>query len=201
MRIRRLVGWLLNCADGRLIVKLFSLNDFQYYQPRGSCGEAFLERCTINHNLIYIYFYERLKFNISCLRCIQYIDQLYFITNTFKKSQGSKNDHNHHLEHPAPLPLRGEIFFRVILETYKNVQLYVTWPTITHPLITTHHIASCSIKLCIFMCSQHYSFFSHPVLVGTHAWVPIQSCHNQFFWYNLLKCDLKYIRTFTTREV
>ena len=31
LRIRRLVGWLLNCADGRLIVKLFSLNDFQYY--------------------------------------------------------------------------------------------------------------------------------------------------------------------------
>ena len=28
-----------------------------------------------------------------------------------------------------------------------------TWPTITHPLITTHHMASYGIKLCFFMYS------------------------------------------------
>ena len=53
-----------------------------------------------------------------------------------------------------------------MLRTHKNVQLCVTtrymasckwweyvptWPTITHSLITTHHVASCSKKMCISM--------------------------------------------------
>lgn len=61
---------------------------------------------------------------------------------------------------------------RVMLWTHKNTQLYITtchvtsyewwkcvltWPNITNPLITTHHVTSCSTKLCIFMCPQHYS--------------------------------------------
>ena len=53
-----------------------------------------------------------------------------------------------------------------MLEAHKNAQLCVTihvascewwkcvstWPTIKHPPITTHHVASCGTKLYIFMC-------------------------------------------------
>jgi len=55
-----------------------------------------------------------------------------------------------------------------MLGTHKSAQLYATthrvsscewwkcvptWPTITHPPITTSHVRSCGTKFCIFMCA------------------------------------------------